>query len=239
MTAAAVFCAFSISCHAAQITGLSIEEGVLSAKIKGADNARLFVSGSGTVNFADAENGVAEIKTSITDGKIFLWDSGSLAPLSLAYDLKDGKAYERGSSEPVPAFDELSYSFDQSSNVTVVGNIENGILSGFCGGKKVSYSLADSIDVVGLADSLESVTPGTVILPAFTPEDVCTAIEVLALPGDKMAENYGTYDPSDGSGVYQNIIARYYAKGGTRIRVTFPPDTETKVPYIFESSAWY
>ncbi len=237
--AGVVFCALSISCRAAQITGLSVEDGVLTAQIKGANNSNLFVSGSGTVNFAKVEGGFAEIRTSVTDGKIFLWDSGSLAPLSLAYDLRDGRAYERGASEPVPAFDESSYNFDQSSNIMVVGNIENGILSGFRGGEKMSYTLADSVDVVGLADSLESVTPGTVILPGFTREGVLAAAEVLALPGDKMAENYGIYDPSDGSGVYQNIVARYYAKSGTTIRVKFPPDSETKVPYIFESSSWY
>ncbi len=237
--AAAVFCVLSVPCHAAQIVGLTIENGELSAQIKDSGNASLFVSGSNRVNFAKADNGIVKLKTSITDGEIFLWDSDSLAPLSLAYDLKNGKAYECGSSEPVPAFDDLSYSFDQSSDVMVVGNVENGLLSGFRGGEKVSYSLADSVDVVGLSDSLSDVTPGTVILPAFTREGICGAVEVLARPGDKMAENYGTHDPSDASGVYQNIICKYYSKNGAKYGVYFPPATDDKVYYTFESPAWY
>ncbi len=133
-------------------------------------------------------------------------------------------------------FDMEKYVFDQSEKVMIVGNMENGTITGFRGGEKVSYTLAERVDMIGLSDNIADITPGTVILPALTKTGECGAIEILALPGDKMAEHYGVYDAADGSGVYQNIISRYYLKNGTTLGVTFPPESGT-VRYNFESTA--
>lgn len=133
-------------------------------------------------------------------------------------------------------FDLEKYVFDQTEQVMIVGSMENGTITGFRGGESVSYALSEKAEVMGLSDKIEDITPGTVILPALTKTGECGAVEILALPGDKMAEHYGVYDAADGSGVYQNVISRYYAKSGTTIRVTFPPESE-KINYEFESSA--
>ncbi len=133
-------------------------------------------------------------------------------------------------------FDMEKYVFDQTERVMIVGNMENGTITGFRGGESVSYVLAEKAEVMGLSNNIEDITPGTVILPALTKTGECGAVEILALPGDKMGEHYGVYDASDGSGVYQNVVSRYYAKSGTTLRVTFPPESE-KIKYEFESSA--
>ncbi len=133
-------------------------------------------------------------------------------------------------------FDLEKYVFDQSESVMIVGSFENGTITGFRDGESVSYAISEKVDVIGLSDKIEDITPGTVILPALTKTGECGAVEILALPGDKMAEHYGVYDAADGSGVYQNVISRYYSKSGTTLRVTFPPESAI-VKYGFESGA--
>lgn len=237
LLSSAVFFMLSICANAAQIDSFSIENGSLKAAVSDADGARLFVrdqTGS-VLSSAEVKNGLAVLETEISDGKIFLWNSSSLAPLSPVYTLKASKAYAYGASAPLPEFDDSAYEFDQSENVMIVKSIASGVISGVRGGKEVSYELADSVDISGLSAKIDDIVPGAVVLPAIAYSGKCAAIELLAFPGDKITEHYGIHASSDGSVGYSNIIGKYSAKNGTTVKISFPPDS-TKFPYVFKST---
>lgn len=131
-------------------------------------------------------------------------------------------------------FDLEKYLFDQTENVMIVGSVSDKEITGFRGGEAVSYEFNGRIDVMGLSDNRDDIMPGAVILPALDANGKCGAVDILALPGERMAEYYGVHEPSDGSQTYSNIVGRYSGKDGTTVKVFFPPEQE-KTNYVFTS----
>ncbi|MBQ8541190.1 MAG: hypothetical protein IJ435_06920 [Clostridia bacterium] len=137
--------------------------------------------------------------------------------------------------------DTVEYTFDQEDNVTIVKSIENGYITGIKAGEEVTYSLADAVTVMGLAESMEDIVPGCVIMVGYNKNEDVAAIELLASLGlpinpESFEADFGVYDASDGSTKYKNVVTEMYSKSGSKITAQNLPDT-TKTAYRFESSS--
>lgn len=135
----------------------------------------------------------------------------------------------------------VEYTFDQEDNVTIVKSVTGECITGIKAGEEVTYSLADTITVMGLAESMEDIVPGCVIMVGYNSDGEVSAIELLAslgLPVDPegFEADFGVYDASDGSTKYKNVVTEIYSKSGSRVTCQNLPDT-TKTTYKFESSS--
>ena len=242
--AALVFSA-SICASAAQIDSLSIVDNTIYAQVD-ADNARLYAVeyDEGLLSdafFADiGDDGKVELKVGkASEYTLYLWDKESLAPVSVAYNVIDGVAYPENSTEPVPAYEFSSYTFDQEDDVMIVSAISETEIKGFKAGVEATYALTDEVVVVGLSDKFEDVVPGSVVLIGTNKQGDCAAIELLASIGipvnpESFSADYGIYNPSDGSTKYKNIVTEMYSKSGSKVTTYNLPDS-TKTTYYFES----
>lgn len=118
--------------------------------------------------------------------------------------------------------DTTGYTFDQEDEVTVVSEVTGEQIKGFKAGEAVTYSLADTVAVLGLAESMDEIVPGCVIMVGTNSEGDVAAVELLASMGmpikpANFEADYGVYSPSDGSSKYQNIVAKYQRQSGKRI----------------------
>lgn len=235
----------SICAAAAQIDALSVIDNTVYASISDGD-ATLFVAeyNEGVLSdafFADSSDGKVELKIgTAAEYKLFLWDRESLAPVSCTYNLINGKAYAEGSNEALPEHSAPTYSFNQEDNVTIIASVSETELKGFKAGEEISLPLADSVEVLGLSDSIEDITPGSVVLTATDASGNCAAIELLSTFGDPVSpdtfiSHYGIYDASDGSTRYKNIVTRLVQKSGTEFKTVFD-DSNVKYTYNFKSS---
>lgn len=132
------------------------------------------------------------------------------------------------------------YTFDQEDNVTIVSEITKEYIKGYKEGSLVTYDLEEAINVMGLAQTMEDVVPGSVILVGYNTNGKVSAVELLATLGlpinpKEFEENYGVYDASDGSSKYKNIVSQMFSKSGSKLVCQSLPDT-TKTTYRFESS---
>ncbi|MBQ8002625.1 MAG: hypothetical protein IJ297_04195 [Clostridia bacterium] len=137
--------------------------------------------------------------------------------------------------------DTVAYSFDQEDNVTVVSEVTATYIKGFKAGSEVTYPLAETVTLMGLAQTMEDIVPGCVILTAENQAGDVAAIELLAslgLPINPAAyeADFGVYDASDGSSKYKNVVTEMYSKSGSKVTCHNLPDT-TKTTYKFESSS--
>lgn len=133
------------------------------------------------------------------------------------------------------------YTFNQEDNVTIVSEVGKGYIKGIKAGEEVRYTLAETITVMGLAQTMDEVVPGSVILTGVNGEGDVSAIELLASLGlpvnpEGFEEDFGVYDAADGSTKYKNVVTEMYSKSGSKIVGQNLPDT-TKTTYIFESSS--
>lgn len=136
--------------------------------------------------------------------------------------------------------DNVDYTFNQEDNVTIVSEVTKDYIKGFKAGAEVTYPLAETITVLGLAESMKEVVPGSVILEGYNKDGNVAAVELLASLGipvnpDGFEADFGVYDASDGSSKYKNIVTEMYSKSGSKITAHNLPDT-TKTTYKFESS---
>lgn len=137
--------------------------------------------------------------------------------------------------------DTVEYTFDQEDSVTIVKSIENGYITGIKAGEEVTYSLADTVTVMGLAESMEDIVPGCVIMVGYNKNEDVAAIELLASLGlpidpESYEADFGVYDASDGSTKYKNVVTEMYSKSGSKVTCQNLPDT-TKTAYRFESAS--
>jgi hypothetical protein len=134
----------------------------------------------------------------------------------------------------------IYYTFDQEDNVTVVSEVTGEYIKGFKAGEEVTYPLSETITVMGLAETMSDVVPGSVIMVGYNSQGKVTAVELLASIGmpvnpEILEDSYGVYDASDGSTKYKNVVTEMYSKSGSKITAQNLPDT-TKTVYQFESS---
>lgn len=235
----------SICAYAAQIESLSIIDNTIYASVD-AENANLFAAEYNEGLLSDVffapipEDGIVELEVSeASDYALYLWDKGSLAPVSAVYNVIDGVAYMEGSSEPVPPYKANSYTFNQEDDVMIVSAVSETEIKGFKAGVETTYALTDDVTVLGLSDSFEDVVPGSVVLIGTDKAGNCAAIELLAslgMPVDPtlFESDYGIYDAADGSTRYKNILTEMFSKSGSKITTHNLPDT-TKTTYYFES----
>ena len=137
--------------------------------------------------------------------------------------------------------DTAGYTFDQEDNVTIVSSVTGEYITGIKAGEEVTYSLADTITVMGLAESMEDIVPGCVIMVGYNKDDEVAAVELLASLGlpinpEGFEEDFGVYDASDGSTKYKNVVTEMYSKSGNKLTCQNLPDT-TKTVYNFASSS--
>ena len=268
LMASAFFLVFSICSYAAQIESLSVSDGLLRATLS-EGNVRLYVadydeSVLSVAFFAKPnESGYVELEIgSADDCSIYLWEAASLKPLSEPYSLKGGRAYAKGSLEPVPEYtvsdpkpDDPKFVYDQSMGVVIVSSVSETELKGYQNGAEVSFKLSDEIGVVGYADSLDNVLPGYIVLPALNDEGICGEIDVmmtLALAGrtnDKgkpyyvtdplsVSDKFGSHKPSDGSEEYINIVAEYVKDSLSVEDLSLKVNDGTdEVTYTFDSAS--
>lgn len=232
----------SICANAAQIDCLSIADGVLYAQVDG-ENARLYAVELdkgllSDVFFADvAADGNVELPVGkASEYVLYLWDRDSLAPVSCVYNVKDGIAYAEGTSTKVPAYDFSGYSFNQEDAVMVVSEISDTEIKGFKAGVETTYSLTDSVTVLGLSDTISSVVPGSVVLIGTNKAGNCAAIELLASMSVDVNEeayraDFGVYKPSDGSTKYENIVSVMFSKSGSKLKL----ENKNGPAYLFDS----
>lgn len=134
----------------------------------------------------------------------------------------------------------IDYTFDQEDNVTVVSEVTGEYIKGFKAGEEVTYPLSETITVMGLAETMNDVVPGSVVMVGYNSQGKVTAVELLASIGmpvnpEILEDSYGVYDASDGSTKYKNVVTEMYSKSGSKITAQNLPDT-TKTLYQFESS---
>lgn len=242
--AALVFSA-SICASAAQIDSLSRVDNTIYASAT-ADNARLYAVEYDEGLLVDAffadvgDDGNVELKVGeASEYTLYLWDRESLAPISVSYNVIDGVAYAENSTEPVPAYEFSSYSFNQEDDVMIVSAISEAEIKGFKAGVETTYALTDDVVVVGLSEKFEDVVPGSVVLIGTNKQGDCAAIELLASIGipvnpEGFEADYGIYNPSDGSTKYRNILTEMFSKSGSKVTTYNLPDT-TKTTYYFET----
>lgn len=135
----------------------------------------------------------------------------------------------------------IDYTFDQEDNVTVVSEVSGEYIKGFKAGEEVIYELTETITVMGLAETMSDVVPGSVIMVGCNSEGKVAAVELLASLGwpvnpDLFEESFGVYDTSDGSTKYKNVVTEMYSKSGIKITGQSLPDL-TKTVYSFESTS--
>lgn len=133
------------------------------------------------------------------------------------------------------------YTFNQEDNVTIVSEKGAGYIKGFKAGEEVTYNLAETVTVMGLAETMEDVVPGSVIMVGYNKEDKVAAVELVASLGlpidpDGFEEDFGVHDASDGSTKYKNVVTEMFSKSGSKLTCQNLPDT-TKTVYKFESSS--
>ncbi len=131
------------------------------------------------------------------------------------------------------------YTFDQEDNVTIVSEVGTGYIKGFKAGEEVEYTLAETITVMGLAETMDDVVPGSVILTGVNGDGNVSAVELLASLGlpvnpEGFEEDFGVYDAADGSSKYKNVVTEMFSKSGSKVTCQSLPDT-TKTTYQFES----
>lgn len=136
--------------------------------------------------------------------------------------------------------DTVEYTFNQEDNVTIVSEITATEIKGFKGGNPVTYTLAETVTILGLAEYLSDVVPGSVILTAENKNGDVAAVELLASLGmpinpEAFEADFGVHDAADGSSKYKNIVTEMYSKTGTKLTCHMP-DT-TKTAYTFESNS--
>lgn len=216
----------SICAYAAQIESLSIIDNTIYASVD-AENANLFAAEYDEGLLSDVfftpipEDGIVELEVSeASDYVLYLWDKGSLAPVSAVYNVIDGVAYMEGSSEPVPPYKANSYTFNQEDDVMIVSAVSETEIKGFKAGVETTYALTDDVAVLGLSDSFEDVVPGSVVLIGTDKSGKCAAVELLAslgLPVDREAfeADYGIYDAADASTKYKNIVDVMFSKSSS------------------------
>lgn len=248
MVGLAVF-SLSICAFAAQIDSLSIIDNTIYATVTG-ENATFYAAayndeGLLSAVFSTACRDDGKVELAVTEAsayKLFMWDKEKmLAPISCVYILKDGVAYEQDSSTPVPEYKFSEYSFDQEDNVMIVSQISETSITGFKAGAEATYTLAESVTVLGLSDSLNDVVPGSVVLIGTNSFGECAAIELVAsigIPIDptNFEADFGVYAASDNSSKYSNILTMAVAKSGGNLTTQNPPDS-TKTKYTFDASA--
>ncbi len=247
----AVSLAFSLSiCASAdvQIEGLSVVDSIISAKVsQEAANANFYAASYNEGLLSDAffvsidENGYVSLPIGeASEYRLYIWDKDSLAPLSATYVLKEGVAYQDGSSVPVPPYSE-GYVFDQNGNVMIVSEITENSITGFVKGVETTYNLTNTVIASGLSDNLSDIVPGSVVLLGTNSAGDCGAIELLATVGlpvteDTFTSHFGVYDPSDSSTRFKNVVTEMYSKTGTKIVTRNLPD-QTKTTYYFENDS--
>ena len=224
---------------------MSVVDNTLYAQVN-AENARLYVASHSEGLLVDAffcdiaPDGKVELPIgNASEYKMYLWDRDSLAPISSAYVIKDGRAYASESDTAIPEYNLTSYSFNQEDDVMIVSAISDTEIKGFKAGVETTYALNDNITVLGLSDKIADVVPGSVVLIGTNSKGECAAIELLASMGipvnpDNFKADYGVYNPSDGSTKYRNILTELYSKSGSKVTTHNLPDT-TKTTYYFES----
>lgn len=242
-----VVCAFSTSiCAQAQIEGLSIIDNTIHASVS-TENARLYAASYKegilhSINFADSDlNGYIELPLeSSSIDTLFLWDKDSLAPVSVVYTIKDGKAYVKGTTEAIPPYEAPAYSFNQEDDVMIVSAISKESISGYKAGVEVTYNLTDNITVLGLSDSIGDVVPGCVVFIGTDFSGNCAAIELLTSVGKPFSQetyesHFGVHSASDGSRKYQNIVTEMYSKSGLVLKTHILNENGEKTAYTFAS----
>lgn len=240
---------FSICANAAQIDSLSVRNGILDAYVTGlseadAANAKLYAVSEevdGVVSVANSysiTDGKAEGTADCLDGKngkIYVWNAGTLSPLMLDYDLIDGRAYAKDSEVSAP-----------QSSVILVCEVSGGTLKGYEAGCEVQYTFADSVEVTGISNNISDVQPGSVVSPLFNREGCIVSLEILTSLGeendDAVLKAYcGEHDAADGSERYKNIVGVYYSALLNTITVRFVGDEfedgDEQHKYAIESSA--
>lgn len=135
----------------------------------------------------------------------------------------------------------VDYTFNQEDNVTIVKQVTADTITGIKGGEDVTYSLADTITIMGLAKSMDDIVPGCVIMVGTNSDGDVAAIELLASLGFPInptlyESSFGIYTAADGSSKYQNIVTEMFSKSGTKITCHNLPDT-TKTVYRFETTS--
>lgn len=131
--------------------------------------------------------------------------------------------------------DTVSYTFNQEDKVTVVSEVTKTYIKGFKDGAEVTYNLAETVTIMGLAKNMEDVVPGSVIMVGTNGENKVSAVELLASIGipvdkDKFEASFGVYNPGDGSSKYKNVVTLMTGKSGTKL-------TCQGVTYQLESTA--
>ena len=134
----------------------------------------------------------------------------------------------------------ISYTFNQEDKVTVVSEVTATQIKGFKDGHEVTYELSDVITVMGLAESMKDVVPGSVIMVGTNQENKVSAVELLASIGipvskEKFEASYGEYNPGDGSTKYKNIVGKATRKN--RAKLTCYIGGSETVEYIGASGA--
>lgn len=228
-TATFVFSA-SICASAAQIDSLSVVDNTIYASVS-AESARLYVAEYDEALLSDAffadisEDGNVELTIGeASDYKLFLWDKDSLAPVSVPYNLVEGRAYLEGSTTPVPEYEFSDYAFDLEDDVMIVSSVSEAEIKGFKAGVETSYALTGNVTVLGLSDAFSDVVPGSVVLIGTNKAGNCSAIELLAsmgIPVDpaNFTDDFGFYKASDGSEKYQNFVNEMYSKSGPKMSI--------------------
>ncbi len=135
--------------------------------------------------------------------------------------------------------DTTAYTFNQEDNVTIVSEITSEYIKGFKAGEVVTYNLANTVTLLGLATTFTDIVPGSVILTGTNKNGDVAAIELLASLGmpvdpEVFEDSYGVYDAADGSTKYKNIVAKMSGKSA-HILTCVVDNQETKVRYTFES----
>ena len=105
-----------------------------------------------------------------------------------------------------------------------------GKVKGFKAGEEVTYPLSETITVMGLAETMNDVVPGSVVMVGYNSQGKVTAVELLASIGmpvnpEILEDSYGVYDASDGSTKYKNVVTEMYSKSGSKITAQNLPDT--------------
>ncbi len=140
----------------------------------------------------------------------------------------------------------IGYTFDQEESVTVVSEItktdadglEKNCIKGFKAGKEVTYILAETITVMGLAKTMKDVVPGSVIMVGYNQNNEVAAVELLASLGmpinpDTFEASFGVYAAGDGSTKYKNVVGKMTKKNAQKLTCQISPNA-TEV-YEFDS----
>ncbi|MBR5535357.1 MAG: hypothetical protein IKU60_01780 [Clostridia bacterium] len=139
----------------------------------------------------------------------------------------------------IPQEDEV-YDFDEEGSVTVVSEVGDGYIKGFKNGAEVTYALANKVEPMGLAESMDEIVPGCVIMEGYNSKGQVGAVELLASIGmpvnpDVFTASYGVYDAVEGT-KYKNVVTKMTGKSGAKLTCQTPLDS-AKVYYTAESGA--